>query len=194
MKTCAACGRELPADAFYASGGGRPGLRQPCRTCIASKAAARKAERSAWARAHYRKNREAIAAYQRTYYRANRERVIARVRARYEADPEPQRAWQRAYQRRRPDVSANTKHRRRALLRGATAGSVDARAVFLRDGGVCYLCGQPVDPTASNRMERPSLDHVVPLARGGPHTLDNVRLAHYGCNLRKGVRAHRPAP
>jgi 5-methylcytosine-specific restriction endonuclease McrA len=31
----------------------------------------------------------------------------------------------------------------------------------------------------------PSLDHVVPLARGGEHTYGNVRTACLGCNVRK---------
>ena len=30
-----------------------------------------------------------------------------------------------------------------------------------------------------------SLDHIVPLSRGGTHTLDNVQLAHLACNERK---------
>ena len=33
-----------------------------------------------------------------------------------------------------------------------------------------------------------SLDHVVPLSRGGSHTLGNVRCAHLICNIRKGSK------
>ena len=31
----------------------------------------------------------------------------------------------------------------------------------------------------------PSRDHVVPLAKGGTHTWDNVKLAHFRCNTLK---------
>ncbi len=33
-----------------------------------------------------------------------------------------------------------------------------------------------------------SLDHVMPLARGGEHAIDNVQAAHLRCNVRKGVK------
>jgi 5-methylcytosine-specific restriction endonuclease McrA len=33
-----------------------------------------------------------------------------------------------------------------------------------------------------------SFDHVIPLAKGGPHSMDNVKLSHFGCNSRKGAR------
>jgi hypothetical protein len=31
-----------------------------------------------------------------------------------------------------------------------------------------------------------SLDHVVPLSRGGSHSWENVRCAHLSCNVAKG--------
>lgn len=51
--------------------------------------------------------------------------------------------------------------------------------VFLRlpRGGVCHLCGEPGADT---------LDHVVPLSRGGSNGVGNLRPAHRGCNSRKG--------
>lgn len=33
-----------------------------------------------------------------------------------------------------------------------------------------------------------TLDHVVPLARGGEHSYRNVKLAHPLCNSRKGAK------
>jgi 5-methylcytosine-specific restriction endonuclease McrA len=31
----------------------------------------------------------------------------------------------------------------------------------------------------------PSIDHIVPLAKGGNHTWNNVQLAHHYCNTLK---------
>ena len=73
-------------------------------------------------------------------------------------------------------------------LRGAVRyGGVIYRAQVLeRDGWTCYLCGQEIrrgvafpDPMS------PSIDHVVPISRGGVHTMDNVRATHLICNSRK---------
>lgn len=33
----------------------------------------------------------------------------------------------------------------------------------------------------------PTLDHVIPLAKGGEHSRANVRCAHFICNSRRGA-------
>ena len=54
--------------------------------------------------------------------------------------------------------------------------------IYVRDGGVCSLCGKPVA-----RAEA-SVDHVVPESKGGPTTEANMRLAHRRCNSSKQDR------
>ena len=82
-------------------------------------------------------------------------------------------------------------HRRRARAKGAPYGAAAFLSdVIARDGLDCSLCGEPVDMA----LEWPdpfskSLDHTVPLSKGGAHDLSNCRLAHLGCNVRKGDRA-----
>lgn len=71
---------------------------------------------------------------------------------------------------------------------GKAALYVD-REIFERDGWVCWLCEERVDPTLPRRNRRgATIDHVVPLARGGADTPDNVRLAHWECNHDKHTR------
>lgn len=60
--------------------------------------------------------------------------------------------------------------------------------VYERDNWICGVCGLKVDPCL--RWPDPmsaSLDHIIPLSRGGSHTLDNVQLAHLVCNERKSA-------
>jgi hypothetical protein len=38
------------------------------------------------------------------------------------------------------------------------------------------------------RMRACTMDHVIPLSKGGPHIEENIRPAHAVCNLRKGAR------
>jgi len=64
--------------------------------------------------------------------------------------------------------------------------SIDHQAVFQRDGWVCGICGKRCEQ--SLRFPHPlsaTLDHIVPLARGGTHTWANVQCAHFACNSRK---------
>lgn len=57
------------------------------------------------------------------------------------------------------------------------------RAVIVRDGLRCGLCGDPVSTAELH------LDHIVPWAAGGPDTVDNLRVTHARCNMRRPRRA-----
>lgn len=93
--------------------------------------------------------------------------------------------------------------RRRALIAGL--GEVDSTlswASFWSDGlRHCAICSGECDPSdyrfVTNRVGRrqkicgptyPSLDHIVPLSKGGTHAADNVQLACMQCNRKKWTR------
>lgn len=78
------------------------------------------------------------------------------------------------------------KDKRRALEREAFVAHVDRTQVYERDGWTCQLCRNPVarDEVVPH-PKAPTLDHVVPLSRGGTHEPANVQLAHYWCNTIK---------
>ena len=87
--------------------------------------------------------------------------------------------------------------KRRARKRNCSeCEEIDIKDVAKRDHGICYLCGEPVDwndYTYSNgkkvvHRNYPSVDHVIPLIKGGAHAMSNVRLAHLGCNSSKGTK------
>ena len=73
--------------------------------------------------------------------------------------------------------------RRRAQQQAAKVERIYRQVVYERDEGHCGICYRKVDPHDFH------LDHVVPLARGGEHSYDNIQLAHPRCNIRKGARA-----
>lgn len=64
--------------------------------------------------------------------------------------------------------------------------SITLDKLIERDGLTCYLCGKTCD-TSDKRWgsfgpDYPTIDHVVPLSKGGTHTWDNVRVACGECN------------
>lgn len=79
---------------------------------------------------------------------------------------------------------------RNALIRGASTTEVfSPREVFERDDWICWLCEKPVD--RDQKFPHPfsaSLDHVIPVSKGGPHTRANTRCSHLTCNARRGAR------
>ena len=84
--------------------------------------------------------------------------------------------------------------RREKIRKTKRDAGITVESLYRRDGGVCYLCGDKCDfddytKDGENFIaggSYPSIDHVVPLSKGGTHTWDNVKLAHHRCNTIKG--------
>lgn len=61
-------------------------------------------------------------------------------------------------------------------------------AIYDRDGWICQLCSEPVDPLApTNSRWDATLDHIVPSSKGGDDSPENLRLAHRRCNAVRGA-------
>lgn len=95
--------------------------------------------------------------------------------------------WRRRNHEKALTKARRSNARRRAATRDIAADKVERLVVFERDQWVCQLCNAPV-LRAAFRWPAPwsaSLDHILPLSRGGEHTYANTQLAHLRCNLRK---------
>lgn len=93
--------------------------------------------------------------------------------------------WQRA----NPEKVSAIVHARRATREGRQHERIDRNIVFERDDFTCKLCGGALDMGAAKAHPlAPTLDHIVPLSRGGDHLYANVQAAHFRCNTAKGNR------
>lgn len=70
-------------------------------------------------------------------------------------------------------------NKRRARLASVIVRPIDERVVYERCHHCCVYCGRVDDLT---------LDHVIPIAKGGPHTEDNLVIACKKCNCKKGAK------
>ena len=85
---------------------------------------------------------------------------------------------------------------RRLRIDGNTIENVSLEDLYKRDAGICHICGGQCrydDYTVVGDVfiagnYYPSIDHIIPLAKGGEHSYDNVRLAHRICNARRGTK------
>ena len=86
-------------------------------------------------------------------------------------------------------IRADKRDRRRARKHGARREPIYRAAIFARDLWRCMLCGEPLAMAEQvPHPLAPTIDHVIPLARGGWHAPDNVQAAHFLCNSRKSDR------
>lgn len=75
--------------------------------------------------------------------------------------------------------------KRRAVY--AQGDQIDHLTLFNLHNWICNICGDKID----SRKRFPDLmaatvEHVVPLCKGGTHTWENTRPAHAKCNFEKG--------
>lgn len=78
---------------------------------------------------------------------------------------------------------------RQERLKAAKVEKISPCKVFSRDNWTCWICSQPIDRT--QRHPEPlaaTIDHVIPISKGGDHTYSNVRCAHSRCNSVKNSK------
>lgn len=133
------------------------------------------------------KHRERRAKAHRKWALANRDLVRERYRRWAERHRQKTRDKALAWRLANPDKARTLwragKARRRALQSGANGHATRVQVQERWDyyGGRCWMCGRWAD----------SIDHVIPLARGGSNWPSNLRSACIECNLQKGARRPR---
>jgi 5-methylcytosine-specific restriction endonuclease McrA len=157
-KTCCKCKLTKLLSEFYKY---REGHQHYCKSC--SKVAARK---------NYAANKEVRIASVRRWQKDHPKECRELHQKDYHKNPAPQKAR-----------SVAAKLKRRAVLLGRQFDyGITVEKLFIRDKGICGICKDPC------LLEDASVDHILPISRGGHHTWDNVQLAHLTCNKRKGDR------
>lgn len=115
--------------------------------------------------------------------RASRDRhrraEYAQNRARYAANKKRFRTMVRNWEQRNPGAMSDYRARRRARKKNGRVSTRDWNRLVRRYGSRCFYCccGGPM-----------TMDHVIPLVRGGRHTIGNVVPACRSCNSSKQDR------
>jgi len=76
---------------------------------------------------------------------------------------------------------------RSELEKAVRRKSRQRRSVIEKYAGRCYLCGveTEVDVTAAASPRYATIDHIIPLSKGGEDVADNRALACRACNEKK---------
>ena len=169
LRICKGCAEPKPFTEFHKDGNAPDGYRAQCKPC-----------RNTYMSGYYDANRESRMEYEQDRRTNKAEHMRALDMARYER-----------HRDKRIALASDGVRTRRARLQNT---EVDAKVTVknLRDihGDSCCYCGVEMDFNRGVRGEgiapnRATLEHVLPLSRGGTHTFDNTALACHRCNVRK---------
>lgn len=157
------------------------------------KAEAKRAHRAVYMRAWNAANPERRQAANKKYRDANFEKLrqysvahreYFRVHAaKWKAEhPETVRATYKAWCSANAPKKAVTRNRYRTRLTANFVEDVAVSVLANREKNKCGICGLVV-----SAKER-SIDHILPISKGGKHSYANTRLVHLRCNIVRGNR------
>lgn len=213
-KRCCTCGTTRPLGDYNRYAKSADGRQPRCRDCQRAKRVewyqqnqeAEVEKARAWnlanadrvrelSRSRYAANPERKLRSQRRSYAKHGKKWKARESQQRQKDPQPYRDMEREWRARNRESVAERKkryretnpnvrlqerangHRRRAATRGGP-GAMEIAARVAYFGNACWIC---------NRQGE-AIDHVKPLAKGGPHLASNLRPICNVCNSRKRDR------
>ena len=88
--------------------------------------------------------------------------------------------------RKKPWLRSDVNRRRRARLRLAKTELYTALEIAERDGWRCAICRKRIGQSYAYPHPRSlSIDHIIPIAKGGDDVKSNVQSAHLHCNMSK---------
>jgi 5-methylcytosine-specific restriction endonuclease McrA len=181
-KVCFACKADKPLSDFHRNKRKKDGLEHTCKDCTNRRQretyAKDPAAKISKTRAYHLANPEWSKQRLRASHVKHRDARADRVKKRLAEDPE--------FLQYRRDVIRRHESKRRALIRGAEVENISAEDyqghLELHENR-CWVCEFPFTENEAHQW-----DHVQPLAKGGAHTLRNLRPICAPCNTRKNAR------
>lgn len=196
-KQCSQCNQWKSLSEFHECRKHQDGLQNTCKKCRTDYYYDNREDRRAYLREHYIANCEAIKTRVRHYYSTHREECLTRAKQYQEVHKaEISIRNMEYYKEHTEEIKAKTKAWSKTPKGKAASQFQKARRRLVQQTGdltlqewealigqypTCAYCGHPFD----NDKHRLSMDHIVPLSRGGPHTQSNVLPVCFACNSRK---------
>lgn len=76
----------------------------------------------------------------------------------------------------------STKHHRKGVVRQSRRETIYKMTAKRNAGTVpCFVCGNHV------KRQHATLEHIIPLSKGGTDDMENLAISHNTCNNRRGA-------
>lgn len=176
MKKCTKCGQEHEAipEYFTVAKLNKDGLDIYCRPC-----------RRAIAKDFYQKNRLKEIERSKRWNKINASKVARNMANCRKKNPSKYRAYDKQWKKENKlsvySYDCTKRQKRRAAINNTAckATAKDVQIIIKKSKGLCYYCG---------KKDKMTLDHVIPLSKGGLHEKANLVAACSHCNTSKGNR------
>jgi len=165
-RLCNKCKEEKGLGGFPKNKNCKGGRERTCKTCVYK------------ARESQKANQKNLAA---KWYLENRGVAIERQQKRYQENKERLQAYGRQHAKDNPEIYKAARHRRRAAKRNNGSNDLTATQIkWLFDNfpQCVYCCSE----------DSLTIDHVIPISKGGQNTLENVVIACMSCNNKKRAK------
>ena len=168
MKTCTNCKEEKDTSLFYKQKASKDGLHPYCKSCSSER------NKKNYFLNH-KKYREKNNAYNRLMYAANPNIKNAKNKEWAKNNKDKIAVIQKRYRDNHPEAKINKANRRRALKQKNGVFAVSQKEIRRLRRMPCIYCGAKSE----------HIDHVIPLTRGGRHSIGNLVAACARCNISK---------
>lgn len=193
-KTCHRCRQLLPIDSFYKSKKAKSGLASSCKRCqyemqkasMAKKPEHYKAKRKEWqvdnrehlnelARKYYWENPEAFRIRSKVWASQHKDEIAVKNYLYKSANAEYLNQLTKQWRAANPEKVIEQNNRRRQRMSNNGMFFIRPKEIRRLLSQPCFYCGAPSE----------HLDHVVPIKRGGVHSIGNLLPACAPCNQSK---------
>jgi hypothetical protein len=171
-RTCTKCNERLPISSFHKDKAATDGLRATCKKCRISRV-------KDW----YEENVEERRQKANSRRKENVESERQKEKKRYERDRE-----------KRIALATEHSHRRKARkLNTVVEKGISVLSLKKKHGTKCHYCKKEMDFSKGVGRkfngDMATIEHLIPLARGGEHTFVNTVLACRFCNISRGAKS-----
>jgi len=169
IKICSVCHEHKPKTEFHKNKNTKDGLTVTCKPCAISRS-------SRW----QKENPERVTEVQKMIYRKNPKKTKISSKKRnktyYQKHTDAQKQRTKEYRQRHPERHREQQARRRSRKKQAGIYLILEKELKALLSRCCVNCGT---------NENITLDHIVPISRGGRHSVGNLQPLCLSCNSKK---------